>query len=180
MFINPFMLVIALFVWVGAAAEASAVQFKAGLAGVPVILAMIRNYATLAPDDTLGTAAKRTLDGFQYDFPVVVDGMVVGNLPRTEFFMGLTEAGMDGHVEDFMRTDFAAVEPDEMVELVFERLKDGACPVLPVIQGNQLLGLLTMQNVAELVTIREAVRGRKVPTLALPIAMLMVARHTGG
>jgi Zn-dependent protease len=136
---NPFLLVIALFVWAGAAAEAGAVQFKAGLAGVPVSRTMIREFASLAPEDTLGDAARRTLDGFQEDFPVVTDGKVVGVLPRTELLTGLSEAGLDGHVEDFMRTDFATAEPEEMVELVFERLKDKACPVLPVIQNNHLI-----------------------------------------
>lgn len=66
-----------------------------------------------------------------------------------------------------MRTDFGTAEPDEMVELVFERLRDGKCPILPVIQNNHLIGLLTAENVAELVTIREAVRSRKMPTLPL-------------
>jgi DnaK suppressor protein len=36
-----------------------------------------------------------------------------------------------------------------------------------VIQNNQLIGLLTAGNVAELVMIREAVRGRKVPVMPL-------------
>lgn len=157
---NPFLLVIALFVWVGAAAEAGAVQFKAGLAGVPVSGTMIREFATLSPDDNLGTAARKTLDGFQEDFPVVVDIAVVGVLPRSELLGGLSEAGLEGHVEDFMRTDLA--------EVVFERLKGGACPVLPVIQNTHLIGLRTAGNVAEMVMIREAVRGRRVPSM--PVA----------
>jgi predicted transcriptional regulator len=135
---------------------------------VPVARAMIREFATLAPNDTLGTAAKRTLEGFQDDFPVVTDRSVVSVLPRNELLSGLAEAGTEGHVEDFMRTDFATAEPDEMVEVVFERLKGEATPVLPVVHGHELVGLLTSSNVAELVMIREAVRKRKVSSL--PVA----------
>lgn len=161
---NPLLLVIALFVWIGAAAEAGAVQFKAGLAGVPVERAMVREFATLAPDDTLRVAANRVLDGFQQDFPVVADGSVTGILPRDALLTGLAQAGPDGRVADFMRTDFRTAEPREMVEPVLERLKDGCCPVLPVLRDGTLVGLLTPDNISELVMIREAVRGRSIPS----------------
>jgi Zn-dependent protease/CBS domain-containing protein len=163
------LLVIALFVWVGAAAEAGAVQFKAGLAGVPVERAMIRNFATLAPDDTLAAAARHVIDGFQSDFPVTADGRVVGVLPNAALLVGLAEAGPEGRVGDFMRTDFKTADPREMVEPVVERLKEGACPVLPVVRDGELVGLLTTENVVEMVLIREAVRGRTVPALPTPV-----------
>jgi len=165
-----FMLVIiAFFVWVGAAAEAGAVQFKAGLAGVPVERAMIHQFAALAPDDTLGAAARRATDGFQHDFPVVAGGAVVGVLPRSELLAGLTGAGPDGRVDEFMQTAFATADPREMVEFVVDRLKAADCPVMPVVKDGKLVGLLTPENIAEMVMVREAVRGRQVPTLPTPV-----------
>jgi Zn-dependent protease/predicted transcriptional regulator len=157
------LMVIAFFVWVGAAAEAGMVQFKAGLAGVPVERAMIRRFATLAPDDTLTAAARRVIDGFQHDFPVVADGKIVGVVA------GLAEAGPDGLVQDVMRTDFQTADPREMVEPTIERLKSDGCPVLPVLRDGELVGLLTPENIAELVMIREAVRGRQVPAMPAPV-----------
>jgi Zn-dependent protease/CBS domain-containing protein len=170
---NPFLVVIAVFVWVGAEAEAAAVQFRAGLAGVPVGRAMVREFAALAPDAPLAEAARRALDGFQQDFPVVDGGKLVGILSRDALLRGLTEAGPDGRVGGFVRTDFATADPREMMEPAFERLRGGECPVLPVLRGGELVGLLTQENVAELVLIREAVRGRDVP--ALPPAV----EHSG-
>ena len=163
------LLIIAFFVWVGAAAEAGAVQFRAGLSGVPVERAMIRDFMTLAPDDTLTSAARRVLDGFQHDFPVVVEGHVAGVLPRDQLMAGLAESGPAGRVGDYMRTDFKTADPREMLEPVFQRLRDSGCPVVPVIQEGTLVGLLTPDNVAELVMIREAVRGREVPALPTPV-----------
>lgn len=169
LFGNPFLLVIALFVWVGASAEAGAVQFKAGLAGVPVARAMIREFASLAPDDTLAVAARRVLDGFQHDFPVVAEGKIVGILPRNELLAALAETGPNEPVADVMRTDFKTADPYELVEAVVDRLKDGSCPVVPVVRDGALVGLLTPDNIAEMVLIREAVKGREVPTLPTPI-----------
>lgn len=159
---NLFLVIIAIFVWIGAAAESGAVQFRASLAGVPVRRAMIREFAVLSPTDTLADAARKTLDGFQTEYPVVVDGQIVGILTRNELIQGLTESGPNVPVANYMRTDFTITDPDEMVERVFERLKEGDSAVLPVVDHGQLVGLLTASNVAELVMFREALRNRAV------------------
>jgi predicted transcriptional regulator len=164
--INPFLLIIAVFVWVGATAEAGAVQFRVGLAGVPVGRAMIREFTALAPDSSLGDAARRVIDGFQQDFPVTDSGNVVGILPQDALLRGLAEAGLEGRVGEFMRTDFEVADPRDMVEPAFQKLRTGSCTVLPVLRDGQLVGLLTPDNVVELVMIREAVRGRNASDVA--------------
>lgn len=165
---HPILLIIALFVWVGASAEAGVVQFRAGLAGVPVSRAMIREFATLSPDDTLAAATRHVLDGFQHDFPVVEGGKVIGILSRDALLAALAESGPHGRISDVMATDFKTADPREMLEFVVQRLKEGSCPVVPVIRDGELVGLLTLDNVVELVMIREAVKGREVPSLPAP------------
>src|SRR5437879_35373 len=74
LFTNPFLVFIAFFVWIGAAQEASMVQMRTALSGVPVSRAMLTHFQSVAPDD----AAKRVLElivaGSQQDFPVVDGG----------------------------------------------------------------------------------------------------------
>src|SRR5512142_725469 len=53
LFGNPMLLLIALFVWIGAGQEAAAVEMKAGLAGYLVRDAMQSEVRTLSPQDTL-------------------------------------------------------------------------------------------------------------------------------
>lgn len=55
-FTNPFLLFIALFVWIGAGQEASMTQLKSALGGIPIGRAMITDYRTLSPGDSLGRA----------------------------------------------------------------------------------------------------------------------------
>src|SRR5687768_3899104 len=81
---NPFLVFIALFVWLGAAAEAAAVQTSAMLDGVPLSQVMITDVRTLAPDEPLRRAMELTLSGSQQDFPVVEHGAVVGLLTRQQ------------------------------------------------------------------------------------------------
>ena len=68
---NPMLIFIALFVWIGAGQEASVVQMKSALAGIPLRRAMLTHFRTLTPASTLGDAVDLLLTGSQQDFPVV-------------------------------------------------------------------------------------------------------------
>jgi Zn-dependent protease len=86
-FYNPFLMFIALFVWIGAAQEASMAQMKSSLAGIPVMRAMITDFQTLTPRDPLARATERILAGSQQDFPVLDNGQVVGILTRHDLIV---------------------------------------------------------------------------------------------
>ena len=162
---NPFLLVIALFVWVGAAARPARSSFARAWPGCRSNEPWSATSRPSRPTTRSPPPRARVLDGFQHDFPVVENGKTVGVLPRDALLAALTQAGPEGHVADFMRKDFQTADPRDMVEPVFQRLKEGGCPVMPIVRDGALVGLLTPDNVFELVMIREAVRGREVPTL---------------
>ena len=156
---NPFLVFIALFVWLGAAGEAAAVQTSATLAGIPVRQVMITNVRTLSPDDTLERAVRYVLEGFQQDFPVVKDGQVVGVLTRAGLLRALAERGPSAPVAAAMQTDFRAASPDEPVEEVLTRLETCNCHAMPVVRGRELLGVLTTENIGEFIMVQSALRG---------------------
>ena len=162
---NPFLVFIALFVWLGAAAEASAVQTSAMLDGVPLSEVMVTDVRTLAPADPLRRAMELTLSGFQQDFPVVEHGAVVGVLTRQQLVRGLAERGADAPVEVAMGREFLIATPDEPVEEALTRLKSCACHAMPVVRGRELLGVLTTENVGEFIMLRAALRGAKTAEL---------------
>jgi Zn-dependent protease len=53
-FTNPFLLFVALFVWIGAGQEASMTQLKSALGGIPIGRAMVTDYRTLSPETRWG------------------------------------------------------------------------------------------------------------------------------
>jgi Zn-dependent protease len=156
---NPFLVIIALFVWMGAGQEAGMVEMKSALGGIPVQRVMMTRFRTLAPSDSLGRAVEQILAGSQQDFPVVENGAVVGVLGRSELLAGLAKAGQEALVGKFMQRDFRLAHPDEKAENVFARLQDCSCRTIPVVQNGELVGVVTMENVGEFMMIQTALQG---------------------
>jgi Zn-dependent protease len=160
LFTNPFLVFIALFVWMGAAGEASMVQIKSALGGIPIRHVMITDFRTLGPQDLLTSAVEHILAGFQEDFPIVEDGHLVGVLMRTDLMKTLARRGQDTPIAEVMQRQFQTADPSEMAETVFARLQECNCHSLPVIQGEQLVGIVTAGNVGEFLMIQAALRER--------------------
>ncbi len=158
LFTNPFLVFIALFVWLGAAGEASMVQMRSALAGIPVQKAMVTDFRTLAPNDQLGRAVDYVLAGFQQDFPVVEEGRVVGVLTRSDLLNALARRGKEVRVGEVMQRDIETGGPWDMLEGVLGRLQRRRCHTLPVVQNGQLVGLVTADNLGELLMIEQALR----------------------
>jgi Zn-dependent protease/CBS domain-containing protein len=157
-FLNPFLLFIALFVWIGAAQEASMAQMKSSLGGIPVALAMQTDFRTLSPSDNLQHGIDLVLAGAQHDFPVVGNGRLVGILMRNDLLVALARVGCDAPVAETMQREFETVDASEMLETAFQRLQSCQCHTVPVLRGGELAGLLTMDNVGEFVAIQGAIK----------------------
>ena len=156
---NPMLIFIALFVWIGAGQEASTVQMKSALAGIPLRRAMLTHFRTLTPTSTLGEAVD-FLSGSQQDFPVVANGRIEGMLTRSDLVKALVRSGRTASVADDMKLECPTAEPSEMLEAVLGRLQGRDCHTLPVLEDGALIGLVTMDNVGEFLMIQAAERGR--------------------
>ena len=155
------LVLIALFVWLGAAGEAAGVTQSAALDGVPIQRVMITDLRTLAPSDPLSRAAEFVLAGFQQDFPVIDRGALVGVRTRSSLIQALGRRPPSTEVAEVMHRDFQIADPGEPVESALARLRTCGCQSLPVVRGRELLGLLTLENVGEYMMIQAALRGRR-------------------
>lgn len=160
LFFNPFLLFIALFVWIGAGQEAAMTQMKSALGGIPLERAMITDFRTLAPSDSLARAVELLLSGTQQDFPVVDGRTVVGVLTRGDLLTALARQEQRSPVAQVMRRDFVLADALDMLDVVFQRMQGHECHTIPVVRHGQLLGLLTMDNVGEFLSVQAAIGGR--------------------
>lgn len=156
LFTNPLLVFTALFVWMGAAQEASVVQMKSSLGGIPVSRAMLTDFRTVSPHNTLADVVDLILSGAQQDFPVVDDGRVMGVLTRSDLIVALQRYGSGALVGDVMRRDIEIADPYEMLEVASARLQECGCHTMPVVRNGQLVGLVTMDNIGEFLMIQAA------------------------
>ena len=158
LFSNPFLIFIALFVWIGAAQEANMVQVRNTLGGIPVTRAMQTDFSMLAPSDTLGRAIELILSGSQQDFPVVEDGHVQGLLDRNTLISALSANGQSTAVAEVMHRNLPEIDSHDMVETALTRLQSSGSKTLPVTHLGQLVGLITSENITEFLMIRSALK----------------------
>ena len=158
---NPFLILIAVFVFIGAEAESQMVQITSTLRGLQVREAMMTNFRTLSPDDTLATAAAELIAGSQHDFPVTAGNGVIGLLTRQDLVKGLADRGPTARVADVMRPDCGAVSETDLVEKTYERLRQQSCSSLPVARDGQLVGMITLENITEWIMLKNAVKSAR-------------------
>ncbi len=156
LYMNPFLILIALFVWIGAQSEAVMVLERLELKDVPVREAMLTDFYTLEPTDTLGTAVDLLLAGSQQDFPVVRGGQIVGALTRDALMSGLSRAGRDALVADYLIPEIGHVEADSMLATAVATLREGKTPCLQVVDRGKPVGLLTLENIGEFLMVKAA------------------------
>ncbi len=153
---QPILILIALFVWIGASQEATAVEFRAASSSARVRDAMLTHFRTLAPGQTLGDAARHLLAGSQQDFPVMETGRLTGILFRKDLFRALQERGESMPVALVMRRDVDVVTPEELLDSALGRVHADQGTTLAVMENGQLTGLLTAENVGEFFMIQAA------------------------
>ena len=110
LFANPMLLLIALFVWIGATQEAAAAQMKSSFAGAPVREAMLTDFRALSPQDTLAdatqAAAGRFADRISRSWTT---GAWWASWITAALFQALRERGDRALVGDVMRSEFVTL-----------------------------------------------------------------------
>ncbi|PYL25538.1 MAG: site-2 protease family protein [Verrucomicrobia bacterium] len=161
---NPFLIFIALFVYIGASQEAALAQMKDVSRRFPVSSAMVREFRTLPENATLQEAVDALLATSQHDFPVVDEtGNVTGVLTRHDLIAALRKNDPALHVGDVMRRNIPTVTTGTRFEEAFRIMQECNCPAVPVLDSmKRLVGLLTPENVTELMMIQSAMPRRRV------------------
>jgi CBS-domain-containing membrane protein len=98
------------------------------------------------------------LTGEQREFPVVDNlGRTEGLLTRDNLIRGLSQRGAGSGVAESMTVSAPTVAPNLGFAEALERLKASGLPALPVVDAaGRLVGLLTLDNITDLLLVRRA------------------------
>ncbi len=144
--------------------------------GLPVRRAMVTRFAALGAEEPLSRAVQLLLTSTQQDFPVMADGQVAGLLTRRDLLSALHEHGPAAPVVGAMRTDVLLVEASAPLEDTFQRMQSEELTAIPVTDMGRLVGLITMENIAEFLMVTAALEGA--PLNAAPIVASTEANLT--
>ena len=155
---HPLLMLVAFFVFLGATAEAEAVETRAAGDGLQVSQMMVTNFRTIPVHGTLAAAVDLLLSGEQREFPVVDNnGRIEGILTRDNLIRGLSTLGPGGRVSEAMTPGVPVVQPTLSFRDALERLRSSRLPALPVVDpAGALVGLLTSDNIADLLMVQRA------------------------
>jgi len=161
LFSNPFLILIALFIWMGASQEASMAQMKSALEGVSARQIMVTDFAALSPDAPLARAVELAVHGRQQDFPVIENGQLVGMLGHKELLHGLQQRGAESPISQAMRRDCPVLAATDNLATMMEKVQNSNCRVLPVADESRLVGLFAVDNLAKYVMLQSASNNRR-------------------
>ncbi len=156
---NPFLLIIAMFIFLSAGQEASMVTQEETTRGLRVRHAMMTDFHTLTRGATLQDAVKLLLSGTQHDFPMVDgSGHFAGLLPRQALIGALAEHGPQHPATDAMDRCESSLHPEDELNEAMAQLRQSSCSVLPVLdpESGKLIGLLSTENIGEMLMVRAA------------------------
>jgi stage IV sporulation protein FB len=158
---GPLLVFVALFVWLGAAAESQDVALRDVARGLTAADAMITRFEALPVAASVEDAADLLIRTAQTEFPVVDGGgRLRGILTRSHLIRALRAQGPAAPVLEAMEADVPVVPSRMPLGPALETMREAGGPIGVVDPTGRLVGLLTQENLGEMMLV-EAARARK-------------------
>jgi Zn-dependent protease/CBS domain-containing protein len=133
------------FLLIGAQVEERSAVFQKVLETVHLEDVMLTDFATLSPADTLEDALDKAVHTLQDDFPVVRGGDMVGVISKANILTALRMEG-NGYVQSVMNRIFEVSSRQESLASAFRKLNSRNLSIIPVVEDQRLVGIITLQN----------------------------------
>jgi CBS domain-containing protein len=158
MFYNPMLIIIAVFIFLAASGEAAQAQLRAVAQGALVADAMITEFQSLGTHATVNDAAEALIRTTQTEFPVVDGGgRLRGVLTRDAMVKALKDRGPDTPVLEVMQPEVPTVSARAKLDTALRMLMEKGRPVVGVTDAHdKLVGLLTVENLGEMMMLQSA------------------------
>jgi Zn-dependent protease/predicted transcriptional regulator len=146
------LLMLGIFVLIGARMEDQGMLLQTDVDAVRMRDVMLLEFSTLSASDTLEEALQRSIHSLQDVFPVVRGGNLVGAVSRQGIVEAL-QANGNGYVQGVMTRSFQTAQPDDSLVKTLRRIATGqGAQLVPVMEGDRIVGIITPQNLAQSMT----------------------------
>ena len=145
LFSDNWLTMVGVIIFFAAQLEERALVFQSVLDNVRLEEVMLTDFATLSPADTLEDALEKAVHSLQDDFPVVRGSDMVGVISRQRILDALRAEG-NGYVQAVMNKIFEVSVRQESLSSAFRKLTTRNSSIIPVVEDQRLVGIVTLQN----------------------------------
>ena len=142
---SQLLMLVGLFLFMAAQMEERTVIFQSVVEAVHMEDVMLTHFSTLSPADTLEDALNLAVHTLQDDFPVLSGEGLVGVINRHMIVERLRREG-NGYVQAAMNKTFEIASRTESLASAFRKLTSRNLTLIPVIDEERLIGIVTLQN----------------------------------
>jgi Zn-dependent protease/CBS domain-containing protein len=143
--LSPWLIMGGFFIFIGAQLEDQGLMFQSVVDTVTMRDVMLTDFSSLSPSDTLEDALYKAIHSLQDEFPVVRGMNLVGIVSRQGILEALRSDG-NGYVQGVMSRAFQEAQPDDSLGLMIRRMAGGRMSLIPVTEGDRVIGIVTLQN----------------------------------
>jgi Zn-dependent protease/CBS domain-containing protein len=142
---SQWLMLVGLVIFMAAQMEERTVMFQSAVEAVQMEDIMLTQFSILSPADTLEDALSKAVHSLQDDFPVVSGDDLVGVITRQTIVERLRREG-NGYVQGAMNKAFEIASRTESLGSAFRKLTSRGLTLIPVVEQDQLVGIVTLQN----------------------------------
>ena len=146
-FYNPWLIIIAFFIYMGGMGEYQSTQMSSALKGIKVRDLMVKNVVTVSPYDTLEDFEKLLIEKRHKGYPVVFEGKVLGIITTNEILQVPRIKWIDTKVQDVMVKDIILASPDMEVFDLHTKLLEKNLGRAPVLENGKLIGFISKTDI---------------------------------
>jgi Zn-dependent protease/predicted transcriptional regulator len=148
---DPFLIFVALFIFLGAYGENQMVQQLELLKGHNVEDAMLLNITTFNPKDPIDLVVNKLISGTETNFIIIEDETVKGILLHRKIIENSNKTIL---VETIMNRDFITVNNTDDLKLIHHLIYSKKQPFIPVTKEGKLIGAIDSTNLNEYILLQ--------------------------
>ncbi|MGB9980344.1 CBS domain-containing protein [Methanobacterium sp.] len=151
-FFNFILILIAIFIYLGADQEYKNIMISSRLEGINVRDIMTKEVKTLTPDTSVTEALNTMFKQRHMGYPVADHGELVG-IVTFDDISKIPENQRDKHVEDIMTKELILANPDEPAMNTLEKITRNNIGRLPVTENGNLVGIISKTDIMRILEV---------------------------
>lgn len=157
-FFNPFLVIIGIFIFIGARSEADVVEKQFLLSGSSVEDAMLKEFPALDVGQQVDEAVRLLLGGQSKNFLITRNGEPAGTIGRDELIRALADGHSSGTLETVMNTGLVWLEGDQPLSDALATILASTVALMLIRKNGQMIGAIDKDNILEFIMVKGALQ----------------------